>query len=125
MAALAVQEFLVDPLGGMVTIRLAALNALPIEGVMTTLTRGPVAPEARSDPAVIEWLVPAQAEKYVVYGVLTPLTNLLFAPNYERSAMQTGRLLRGRGLNPARLKTRKLNAGEWVGTPELISLRIA
>lgn len=124
MAGMGVKEFRAEADRGDIVIRLASLNAHPMQGVLSALGQGHVAPAERADPAILEWRLPAAAARYVVYGVITPLNRLLLAPSFERSVWQGPELLKGGPRNPERLGTRKLNAGEWVGAPEVISIKI-
>ncbi|MCP5432390.1 MAG: hypothetical protein H6923_03865 [Alphaproteobacteria bacterium] len=105
-----------------IVIELRALKALPMEGVMTTLGQQVVTPQARVDPSVVRWSLPATGERYLVYGIVTPATKLLFSPRYERSIIRDGALFPSRSPNPEVLQTRRISDGEWVGPVELIRI---
>ncbi|NWG46863.1 MAG: hypothetical protein HXY25_10005 [Alphaproteobacteria bacterium] len=108
---------------GDLVIELRSLKALPIEGVMTTLGQAIVPPEARVDPSVIRWRVRAAEARYILYGIITPAARLLLAPRYERRFLRNGELMSSRAGNPETVLTRKVNDGEWVGEPELVSIK--
>ena len=124
MASLTVQEFRIDPARGEILIELRAFNTLPIEGVMSSLQRDAIAHDKKTDPTVIQWRVPATEMRYVLYGIITPPAKLFWAPSYERRVSQGGTLLKG-AANPLKSSTRKASAGEYIGAPELIRLRLA
>jgi len=106
--------------GGDIIVELRAMKAQPIEGVLSTFRGQTIAPEPRGDESIVAWRVPAaQTSGCVFYGVVTPVGRLWGAPRYERRIMQDGALLTGLP-NPAIIKTRKLNPGEWVGPPEAV-----
>ena len=120
--AVTIKTFKVDPNGGDVFIELRALRALPIEGVISSFTRESVETQNDDEPSVTIFRIPPETKRYVVYGVITPIRRLWRAPKYERLIRQDDNLAVSRSANPATLSTRKINAGEWVGSPEVISI---
>lgn len=105
---------------GDVSITLRAMGALPIEGVLSNLKGQIIEPEPRGDESVVAWTLPVEATSgCVFYGVVTPLGRIWGAPKYERFITQGGELVSG-VVNPAKVKTHKLNPGEWVGAPEAV-----
>ncbi len=123
MARISVHQYKIDAGFGSVVITLQSLRAHPMQGVMSTLGQQIIAPEPPTDPTLVTWRLPAEDQRYVLYGIVTPLNRLMLGPTYERRVTQGGELLKGRK-NPARISARKSNAGEYVGTPELISIKI-
>jgi hypothetical protein len=121
--AVKVRKFTVDSRAGDVIVVLQSLNALPINGVMATLDQRTISPEHQTDPSVATFRLPAETGRYLVYGVITPLKRLWRKPFYLRAVLQDGVTIRTRGRNPMRMKARKLNSGEWAGTPEVISIK--
>lgn len=117
-----VKTVLADAGKGEIWIELKASRALPMVGVITSLDQKLVPPDTDSDPSIVLWRLPAENQTYVLYGIVTPTTNLFFAPSYKRVVSQEGAILPGGEISS--FATRKLNAGEWVGPPEVISVKI-
>jgi hypothetical protein len=125
MAGVPVKKLTAARGGGEITIQLQCLNALPLEGVMSTLDQRTIQPTPRSDPTIVTWHLPLEEERYVLYGIVTPLEDVgLVRIQYKRSVLQAGRLLSSRAPNPERFDARKLSASEWLGTPEVIGIKI-
>lgn len=120
--AVTIKTFKVDPDGGDVFIELRALRALPIEGVISSFTRESVETQNDAEPSVTTFRIPPETKRYVLYGVVTPIRKLWRAPKYERIIRQGHELATSKAANPATFSTRKINAGEWVGAPEVISI---
>lgn len=105
---------------GDVSIVLRAMGAVPLEGVLSNLKGQIIDPDPREDESVVSWTLPVETTSgCVFYGVATPLGRLWGAPKYERFILQAGELVKGLP-NPAKIKTRKLNPGEWVGDAEAV-----
>ncbi len=125
MAAVTLKEFVASKSGGEITIKLQSLNALPLEGVMSTLDEHGVEPEARGDPTIVQWRLPLEAQSYVFYGIVTPVADVGFGRvRYRRSVLQGGKILKSRARNPEETDARKMSDSEWIGTPEAIEIRI-
>ncbi len=107
--------------GGDIFIRLEALKALPIEGVISAFTREVVNTEPDDEPSYTTFRIPPIERKYVLYGVITPLRRVWGSPKYERTITQPGNSYAS---TPVTIKTRKVSAGEYVGPPEIISIVI-
>lgn len=123
MARISVFQFKIDPSAGDLLITLQSFGTHPMQGIMSTLMQEVIAPEPQSDPTLVTWRLPPQEKRYVVYGVITPLNRLMLSPSYQRTVWQAGDQLAGRK-NPTKITARKSNAGEYVGNPELISIKI-
>lgn len=123
MAKISVHRFNVDGGNGDIILTLQSLRTQPMQGVMATLGQEIVTPEPQQDPTLVSWRLPAEEKRYVVYGIITPLNRLLLSPTYERRVLQNGTTVKARK-NPAKITARKSNAGEYVGLPELISIKI-
>lgn len=105
---------------GDVTIALRAMGALPIEGVLSNLKGQIIEPDPRDEESIVKWTLPIDTTSgCVFYGVVTPLGRMWGAPKYERFIAQGETLVSGL-TNPARVKTKKLNPGEWVGDAEAV-----
>ncbi len=125
MAGVTVKEFVAARSGGELTIELQSLNGLPLEGVMSTLDQRGVEPEPRGDPTIVLWRLPLEAQRYVLYGIVTPLDDVGFIRvRYRRRVLQGGKIIRSRAQNPEAFDARKLSASEWLGTPEVVGIRI-
>lgn len=122
--AVSIQTFKVNADGGDVLIRFQALKGLPIEGVLSSFDRQVIEAEADDEPTYTTFRVPAEAKRYVAYGVITPTKKLWGAPKYDRLVLQGDLLAVGGAKNPTRVKTRKINAGEYVGPPEILSIEV-
>lgn len=109
-----------DPELGALSLALGARRALPMEGVLMTLDRRIVEPDKGQDPTLVIWNLPVKTERYIYYGIVTPLARLRLAPRYERMVLQGGRL-HGK-TKPRVVKTRKKSAVEWIGQPEVLSI---
>lgn len=105
---------------GDVTVALRAMGALPIEGVLSNLKGRIIEPDPRDDESIVKWTLPIEATSgCVFYGVVTPPGRMWGAPKYERFIAQGETLVLGLA-NPARVKTKKLSPGEWVGDAEAV-----
>lgn len=124
MAGISVHDFVVSASGGSLVLELRASGQLPIQGVLTTLGQQAVPARPRFDPALIAWELPLREERYLVWGVITPTQRILFAPAYTRNLTQGGTILRGSVANPQKRATRKVNTAEWVGSPEVLRIRV-
>ena len=122
--AIKIRRITVSKDAGAVIVELQSFRALPMEVVMSTVDKQIIKPEPRIDPTFITWRLPPEENRYIVYGIITPLKRLWRKPSYGRVVVQDGRLCKmRRGRNPARFRARKLNAGEWAGLPEVIFIR--
>jgi len=101
---------------GALIVRLQAERAQPMQGVISSHDAGEITANDTGDGSLVEWHLPAAPGLYVLYGVITPLNNLWFAPGYSRSIYQGTSLCRGID-NPRRFSTSK-HGEEWVGPPE-------
>jgi hypothetical protein len=119
---MAISQVKIDPSLGELVLRLQAERAQPIKGVITSHDAEITASET-GDESVVEWILPAAPGLYVVYGVITPLNNLWFAPGYSRTLSQGSSLCRGIE-NPRRFGTKKHGDAEWVGPPEVIRIML-
>ncbi|HXZ68763.1 MAG TPA: hypothetical protein VEH07_09260 [Alphaproteobacteria bacterium] len=117
---MAIGQVKVDPSLGEIVLRLQAERAQPIQGVISSHDSGEIIANDRGDGSIVEWILPAAPGLYVVYGVITPLSNLWFAPGYSRSLLQGSSLCRGIE-NPRRFSTSK-HGSEWVGPPEVFKV---
>ncbi len=122
--AIKIRRFTASRQGGDVFVELQSFQALPMEGVLSTLERQIIEPEPRLEPTVITWRLPAEEGRYILYGVITPLRKLWRKPSYLRSVTQDGVLCKTWGQNPARFRARKQNRAEWVGPPEVIAIKV-
>jgi len=120
--AISVKTFKVKAEGGDVIVRLQAFNALPIEGVISNFAREAIPAEPDDEPTQTTFRLPAESRRYVLYGVITPTKRVWGSPKYERTILQDDQPVDGKTKNPARITTRKISAGEYVGPPEVISI---
>ncbi len=110
-----------DAAAGDIIIRLEALKALPIEGIISAFTQEEVRPHDNNEPSYTTFVLPPVAKGYVLFGVITPLRRVWGSPKYIRTISQTG----GTSTEMSKtIKTRKVSDGEYVGPPEIIRIEI-
>ena len=119
-----IREFRIDPALGEIFVELRAGRACPIEAVLSTFERQLVVNDEKADPAIVRFRLPAVEGRYVLFGIVKPGAKSMFAPQYERRVLQGHTLLRGSAPNPQLLSTSRVGENEWVGSPEILRLRL-
>ena len=119
--AVSIREFRIDPALGEVFVELRSSH--PVQAVLSSFQRQLVVHDENDDTEIVRFRLPAQEERYVLFGIVLPTKKVMFAPNYERRLLQGHTLLKGTSANPVTIGTAKSTEGEWVGAPEVIRIR--